>query len=247
MNNLQQRGMVAKWVREVAEPWARADPTPAPGSALAGDDKGGRKVSTVAAYNLMTGVDHISSVVAAMTPERPFHRWAHLTSLRTTLEVSTRVRWILEPAERKERRLRCVRVCYQNEDQLRKMVKALNGTHIEDGLRQQRQEIIDAWPKVEAGLQAEAKALGEIALKLPLQITQMLDEQMDLNTWDGEGIANLWRTGSAAAHGFYWNDAYRTNGDEFDEAGFDTSLQGAYLVLAHALDLYKLRATCYLS
>ena len=43
---------------------------------------------------------------------------------------------------------------------------------------------------------------------------------MDMTTREGMGTANLWRTGSAAAHGYYWTDTTRDNAGQFDEESF---------------------------
>lgn len=242
MNPAQRRGYVVNWVDTVATPWTKVSPEPEAGSALAGDDKGGRNVSAVASYGLMTAIDHLGEVTDAIAAERPMRNWAHYSCMRTTLEVSTRVRWLLEPKARSERRLRCVRFTYQNEHQMMLSIKNLTGIHVSATLQQERQQILAAWPAVEAGLRAEAIALGAKDLKCPPKTGQLLADQWDLNTWEGTGIANLWRTGSAAAHGFPWPDAYRPNPGQLDEAAFDTALQGAYLTLVHAFDLYNTRA-----
>ena len=242
----QRRGYVVQWVQNVATPWGQTDPTPEAGSALAGDDKGGRNVSAVASYGLMTAIDHLGAVTDAIAAQRPMRHWAHLSSMRTTLEVSTRVRWLLEPKGRAERRLRCVRYTYKNEFEMMRSIKGLTGAHVGARLQADQQRILAAWPAVEAGLEAEAIALGATRLKCPPDTQQLLSEQLDLDTWEGTGIANLWRTGSAASHGFHWPDTYRQNPGQLDEAAFDTALHGSFLTLSHALDLYKTRATRHL-
>jgi hypothetical protein len=52
------------------------------------------------------------------------------------------------------------------------------------------------------------------------------------------GTANLWRTGSSAAHGYHWTDTVRPSAGEFDEEWFN----GAALMLWRAVNLYNQRA-----
>lgn len=242
----QRRGYVVNWLETVGTPWTKTDPTPAAGSALAGDDKDGRNVSAVASYGLMTAIDHLGAVTDSITAEKPVRNWAPYSSMRTTLEVATRVRWLLEPNNRAERRLRCVRVTYKNEYELKRSIDGLGGSHVGTELEQQRQQLVDAWPNVKAQLEAEALSLGAASLKCPPQTAQILADQSDPDTWEGTGIRNLWHTGSAAVHGFHWPDAYRKNPGQLDEAAFDTALHGAFLTLLHAFERYVLLATRHL-
>jgi hypothetical protein len=75
----------------------------------------------------------------------------------------------------------------------------------------------------------------------------MLRDQVDLSTWDGSAIVGLWRTGSAAAHGYPWPDFFKTAPGEFDEATLNLSLYGALILLEHAVELYEKRARRHLA
>lgn len=89
---------------------------------------------------------------------------------------------------------------------MRKYIGEFTGSQIDSVLKQSQQAILAAWPKVKSSLEAKAMALGAKSLAAPPDTASMLRGQIDLNTWEGSAIVGLWRTGSAAAHGFHWPD-----------------------------------------
>jgi hypothetical protein len=111
-------------------------------------------------------------------------------------------------------------------------------------MEQGRQKAVAALDAEEATLDARALALALGAAKLtaPKDTVSMLRDLVDMNTWQGSAITQLWRTGSAAAHGYHWLDMYRTNPGEFDEHSFNLALYGGFLFLKQGLELYENRA-----
>lgn len=237
---------MVEWMRNVGDPWMKVDKAPAPGSELAEDDKTKPTVSSVASYGIVTALDHLGSVVDAMMNSFehsvPIRHYAHFTALRTTLMVSARVRWLLEPDEREERKRRCVRIRFQNLDEQQKAVNELEGTHLDDDDQDGRQKALDAMEAEKVALDAQAKALGAAGLSNPLDTVSMLRSQVDPNCWYGVGIRQLWRSGSAAAHGYSWRDMHRDQPGVFDEESFNMALYGGFLHLQEALKLYDQRA-----
>lgn len=63
------------------------------------------------------------------------------------------------------------------------------------------------------------------------------------DTWFGTAISQLWRTGSASAHGYHWTEVFLGSPGEFDEVSFNMALYGAMLMLNEAIILYTNRAT----
>ncbi len=55
-------------------------------------------------------------------------------------------------------------------------------------------------------------------------------------------FVQLWRHGSASVHGHYWADEMRENPAMFDHEWFQTAIQGAWLFLQRAIELYALRS-----
>lgn len=232
-------------MRDVGEPWMADghDLNPQEGSALAGDDKMTPKTSPVASYGVLTALDHLGAVVDAMQSDTPLRHYAHFTTLRTALLSSARVRWLLEPGSRTERRLRCVRIRYQNLCEQRTAVRELAGSHVPVAIEQERLKTVAGMDAQEAELEARAKALGAAALAKPDDTVSVLRSQVDPNTWEGMGIRQTWRTGSAAAHGYHWPDEHRPNPGEFDTVAFNSALYAAVMHVKAAAELYEVRAT----
>lgn len=247
MNDEERRGRVVTWMRDVGDPWMKADKSPASGSELAEDDKTKPIVSSVASYGLVTAIDHLGSVVDAMmnshTHGQPMRHYAHFTTLRTTLLASTRVRWLLEPGTRAERQLRCVRIRFQNLVEQRKAVEASGGTHLDANQEQARLKAIASMDAEEVTLAARATALGAAGLTNPPGMVDMQAGQVDKGTWFGAAVMYLWRSGSAAAHGYHWPDLFRTRSGVFDVESFNTALYGGFLALNDAIALYDKRAS----
>lgn len=94
-----------------------------------------------------------------------------------------------------------------------------------------------------ASLESQASALGASKLTAPIDTVSMLRDLVKANTWDGSAILSLWRTGSAAAHGYHWTQTHLPNPGKFDELSFDLALGGAFLVVTAAATLYDRRAS----
>lgn len=222
-----------------------ADNRPPAGSELAEDDKTKPAVAPIASYGIITAIDHLVSVVDAMLDAhergRPMRHYAHFTTLRTTLLASTRMRWLLEPDSREQRQLRCVQIEYQNLDEQRKALRAF-GAHVDDDQERARLNEIAGMDAEEVTLAARATALGADGLNKPPDMVTMLREQVDLSREFGPWFEHLWRTGSAAAHGYHWPDLFRADPGAFDEEMFNPALYAAVLQLQEALRLYDMRA-----
>jgi len=91
-------------------------------------------------------------------------------------------------------------------------------------------------------LNDRAKVLGSNSLA-KLDTVSLLRGMVDVNTSYGSGIIQLWRVGSASAHGYYWADQMRDNPGQSDHQGFHTALYGATMFLNDAMMLHHRRAT----
>lgn len=243
VNNEERRGHVVKWLRETGDPWLATPHSPAAGSDLAADDASPPTVSAIASYGIITAIDHLGSVVDAIDPPgRPIRHWAPLTTLRTALLSAARVVWMLNPDESSERKLRVAQVRYVNAEEQRKAINGFaDGPKDDPQLEQSRLKAAADMATEMSALETQINALGSSNLKPPGTV-DMLRDLVDMNTWDGMGIANLWRTGSAAAHGYHWTDTTRSNPGEFDEESFNLALFGVTLMLWRAFNLYNQRA-----
>lgn len=242
MNDAERRGLVVLWMRETGDPWLATPQIPADGSDLAADDGTDPKVSPIARYGVATAIDHLGSVVDAIYPPgRPIRHWAHFTTLRTTLLSAARVIWMLTPEISTERSLRTAQIRYINAEEQLKAINEFTYGPMDSELRQKQQLAVDSMTAEMQTLAAQINALDSKVMR-PFDTVSMLRELVDTGTWEGMATANLWRTGSAAAHGYHWTDTVRANAGAFDEEWFNTSLYGAALMLRRAFDLYNLRA-----
>jgi hypothetical protein len=189
---------------------------------LALDDASGPKVSQIAAYGVATAIDHFGSVVDAIVSKKPIRHYAHFTTLRTALLASARVRWMLEPDDSGQRRLRSLQDCYQNMKEQRKAFNGFAGSHLDPAEEQSRLAAITELDAQIASLESQGVALGVQKLTEPKDTVAMLrDHLVDADTSYGAAILGLWRMGSATAHGYHWTQTSRPNPGEFDELYFD--------------------------
>ncbi|BCI78381.1 hypothetical protein MTY66_00060 [Mycolicibacterium sp. TY66] len=230
-------------MKQVGEPWLKNGRKPDDGSPLAGDDKTRPGVSDVAAFGIATALDHLGAVVDAMESGKPIRHYAHFTTLRTVLLASTRVKWMLLPAKRSERQLRCVQIRFQNDDEQRKAIEELNGSQLDPAMVAARQKALATLAAEKSFLESRALALGAKSLAKPLDTVNIIKDLVDVNTWEGAGTGQLWRSGSAAAHGYHWTEMSAPNPGQFDEPQFNTALYAAFLMLKDAMALYESRAT----
>ncbi len=89
----------------------------------------------------------------------------------------------------------------------------------------------------DAGLDALADFNSTAAIQAAVKIVDPTDE------WFGLAIEHLWRSGSAAAHGYSWRLSHQKDPQVFDIDQFDMALQGSWLMVSHAIELYEQRAT----
>jgi hypothetical protein len=242
----ERRGHVVKWIQDIGDPWMKSESTPAPGSDLADDRKTEPTIVPMTLYGLVTAIDHLGAVVDAMmnshTHDQPMRHYAHLTTLRTTLLASTRVRWVIEPTERGERQLRALRCSFQNLVEQRKAVKASAGAHLDATQEQARLKAIASMDAYEVKLDARAKALGATGVTNPPNMVDMLSGHVASDTWLGAGVTYLWRSGSAAAHGYHWADLFRPQPGVFNLESFNSALYGGFIALKHTFELYEKRS-----
>lgn len=196
----------------------------------------------MAHHGIIMALDHLGSVVDAMVRDEPMRHYAPLTALRTVLMSSARVRWLLAPNSSNERQLRGVQIRYVNLDEQRKAFNTLSTKPANAQLEQQRQQIVFAFAGEITALEARATALGAAKLNPPPDILSILQKMVAVNTADGLAILQLWRMGSAAAHGYFWLDTQRPNPHLFDEEGFDMALYGATRFVIEAMHRYEQRA-----
>jgi hypothetical protein len=244
MDDAQRRGEVAHWLRNVGDPWIQSEHPPGTGSALAGDDKFRPAVSELARFGIATAIDHLGLVVDAMDSELPFRHYGPLTSLRTTLEVAARTQWLLKPAKRPERQFRACRIGFQNLIEQQKAVSAMTGNQMSPDLVIARDKSVALLDQEIQALKGKASELRPGVELVKPDTASLLQGLVDENTYEGQGIRHLWRTGSAAAHGFHWANL---GGGQFDEASFNMSLYASMMLVNDALKLYTNRATNHLN
>lgn len=243
MNDEERRGWVAKWMQGAGEKWLSEFHLPAASSDLSSDDVSSPKVSEVASYGIAAAIDHLGSVVDALVSGNPVRHYAHFTTLRTSLLASSRVQWMLAPDATTERRLRNLQIHFQNLDEQRKAVNGFVGTHLDPATEQSRQQAVAALDAQIASLKTKALTLGAAKLTAPQDTVSMLRELVNSNSWDGMAIMHLWRSGSAAAHGYHWIDVQRSKpAGTFDERSFNMALYGTFLSVTAATALYDKRA-----
>lgn len=241
----QRLERIVGWMQTFADPWMREEQHghPEPGSDLAVDDAHRPPSSALAHYGISMALDHLGSVVDAVVSDQPMRHKAHFTTLRTVLECGARVRWLLDPDDSTQRRLRAVRYRWENLDEQRKAIKDLAGTHIVGEQEQARQQALAGMEAEEAALTARATELGADKLTKPPSTYDLLKGMVDINTYEGMGVIQLWRQGSASVHGHFWADQYRDNPGEFDFQWFYQALYGAMLFVNEAMTLHHRRST----
>jgi hypothetical protein len=216
-------------------------------SDLAEDDAGTPMTSAVAVYQIVMALDHLGSVVDALETtletDRPMRHYAHSTTLRTALESSARVRWSLMSDSSAERQLRGLRVRYENLLEQRKAMNGLAGKHIRGEREQARKQIIAATDADIKVVTDRASALGANTLDGKFDTVSMLRGMVKANSFEGTAILQLWRTGSATAHGYFWADQLRDNPGQFDHVWFHSALYGATMFVNDAMKLYHQWAT----
>jgi len=236
---------IVQWMYEVADPWMRdgRNARPEPGSDLASDDAQPLVNSPIAHRAIVMGLDHLGGVVDAVAAGPPKRLKAHFTVLRTALLCGTRACWLLEPDEPNERRLRAIQYRFENLEQQRKAIQDLKGTHIAGDTEAARQQALETIQAHTAVLSEHAVALGAEKLIEPPDTVRLLKGMVDTNTDVGASFIQLWRTGSASAHGHYWDDDMREDPRRFDHEGFQPAIQGAMLMINDALLLWSRRST----
>ncbi|MFL0288806.1 hypothetical protein ACJH6H_26545 [Mycobacterium sp. SMC-21] len=236
---------IVRWMYEVADPWMRDGlySRPQPGSDLANDDAVPPENSMIAHRAILMGLDHLGGVVDAAAAGPPRRLNAYFTALRTALLCGTRALWLLQPDEPDQRRLRAIRYRFENLEEQRKAIQDLEGTHLVGETEESRQQALATIRTHKAALTEYASALGVENLAAPPDTVSMLRSLVDTNTLAGASFIQLWRTGSASAHGHYWSDEMRDNPGAFDHVSFQPAIQSAVLMLSDAMTLYTQRST----
>ncbi|CAA0096162.1 Uncharacterised protein [Mycolicibacterium vanbaalenii] len=232
-------------MRDHGDPWLRdrRKGQPKPGSDLARDDTEGPPVSPISHRVLVMALDHLGFVVDAVWSGPPKRLNAPFSALRTALECGARARWLLEPDDARERRLRAVRYRYQNLEEMRKAITTMSGTHMVNEQDEARSQILAGVKAEKARLEKWASTFGADGLTEPPSTLDMLLSMVDVNTHAGTGFIQLWRQGSASVHGHYWVDDMRGNTGAFDVDWFHVSIQGAMLFINEAMNLHHIRHT----
>lgn len=106
-----------------------------------------------------------------------------------------------------------------------------------------RAQILEQVAAEKASLTKLAVTLGATGLTEPPCTLDMLKSATDVNTYAGTGFIQLWRQGSASAHGLYWVDDMRGNTGAFDIDWFHVAIQGSMLFINDALKLHQRRRT----
>ncbi|MDF3339933.1 hypothetical protein P3H80_21025 [Mycolicibacterium septicum] len=243
-NDQQQRlARILDWMRDHGDPWLQdgRNGQPEPGSDLARDDAEGPASSPLSHRVLVMALDHLGFVVDAVWGGPPKRLNAPFSALRTALECGARARWLLEADCSTERRLRGLRYRYQNLEEKRKAITAMSGTHMIDEQDDARAQVLVQIAAEKTSLTERAAALGADRLKEPPNTLNMLTSMVDVNTYFGTGVIQLWRQGSASVHGHYWVDDMRGNTGAFDSEWFHIAIQGAMLFVNDALKMHERR------
>lgn len=220
-------------MREVGDPWLRSEYEVAEGSPLSGDDRDGSQVSEIARYGLVVAIDHLGSVTDALQGEKPIRHFAHFTALRTVLLVSARTVWLLTPAARAERRSRAIRIRITALNEWRRGTKSLGGGLADDELKTHDQVVEEL-----RRARDELKLKDPAAAAMKLDTAEQIREQVGADDHYGAGVAYLWNTGSAAAHGYHWISSARSNPQMFDQEWFEAAVYAAWLRLNEAFEMF---------
>lgn len=240
----QRLNRIVEWMHTVGDPWMRdgQNTRPQPGSDLAADDAEKPETSPLAHRGIVMALDHLGSVVDAVVREPPKRLKAHFTTLRTALECGARVCWLLGPDSSNERRLRALQYRLQNLEEQRKAITDLAGTHIVGETEEKREQILMWIQEQRTALTERALSLGAEKFATPPDTMSLLKDMVNTDTNEGTAFIQLWRTGSASAHGHYWADEMRENPGQFDHVWFQPAVQGAFLFINNALGLHQQRS-----
>jgi len=241
----QRLGRIVDWMQTVGDPWTKdaANAQPHAGSDLAADDANHPASSPLSHRVITMALDHLGAVVDAVVASPPKRLSAHFTVLRTALICGTRACWLLEPDSSNERQLRAIRYRYENLQAQRTAMTDFDDTHLTDDQGKVLSESLAIIEIERQALEKRASELGAKGLTAPPKTTTMLIDLVDRNTPEGTGMVNLWRTGSASAHGFHWADEMRDNPAAFDYTWFQPAIQGTFLMINRAMTLRHQRAT----
>ncbi|ORL11053.1 hypothetical protein A6I84_03495 [Prescottella equi] len=250
VNKDERRKHCVNWMSTTGQKWLTAgDYTPKPGSDLAGDDTIRPEPSGQAVFAIAVGLDHFGSVTTALGSPQGLgfaRHFAPYSALRAALLTASQAVWILGPTERKERQRRSLILARTSVIEHRKAIKAFDLKAPTEKQIEGKQATLDALGKQleliektasDAGLDALADFNSTAAIQAAVKIVDPTDE------WFGLAIEHLWRSGSAAAHGYSWRLSHQKDPQVFDIDQFDMALQGSWLMVSHAIELYEQRAT----
>jgi hypothetical protein len=84
-------------------------------------------------------------------------------------------------------------------------------------------------------------------LNKPPDTVAIIQGLVDEHTFEGQAFRHLWRTGSAAAHGYHWPVMMQASDPgEFDEQSFNMSLYASMMMVKETVELYEIRALNHL-
>lgn len=241
----QRLACIVDWMQTVGDPWTKdaANAQPQAGSDLSADDANHPASSPLSHRVIAMALDHLGAVVDAVVTSPPKRFSAHFTVLRTGLICGTRACWLLEPNSSNERQLRAIRYRCENLAEQRTAMTDFADTHLTEDQGKVLSESLAIIEIERKALETRALELGAKGLTKPPKATRMLMDLVDRNTPEGTGMVQLWRTGSASAHGFHWADEMRDNPAAFDHKWFQPAIQGTFLMINRAMALRHQRAT----
>jgi len=249
LTNDQRLDYISEWLEGVGLPWVGKRQDALEGSPLYADDRGGYPVSIVSRFSIVTAVDHLAFVRDHWADKNsPIRHYGPFSALRGSLLGACHALWVLEPKSRSLRRHRALQFGRQNLHEWGNLLQDYG----EAGHLDQEQSA--AVSKQVEDLEAEREKIRALADVLPhgelgrINDTKLIKEVVEsiLGRGDADpfltmGIRTLWRTGSAAAHGYPWRLLWSSDPRRIDYDQLHMAMHGAALLTTEALDLFNQR------
>lgn len=176
------------------------------GSDLAADDADftGLSVSNLVGYSLVAATEHLEFTTSVMRQTSTLYPTAYMTVLRTSLLSASHAAWILVPDARADRQLRALQ--FLADDVRAQLVMVREAYTPTEAAESAKERMIAQLVERQAQLQPIADALkpGLQVARCQINNTSIIEAVAeaahDEDLVKG-GVNQIWRSGSAAAHG----------------------------------------------